>query len=143
MNLAKIIEMFHREAHRRWAQDSVKTGLTHSEFEYLRAIKDQEARKTDKHDHGQHLQDMVAEMGVRKASASSMVTKLEERGFVHRLPCRFDARSQHILLTPEGENMLKTGEGIYQAIADGLLLGLGSTDRMELETVFGRIAAAS
>lgn len=141
MTPARIIEMLHREAHRRWALDSPKTGLTHSEFEYLRAIKDQEARKTDTHDHGQHLQDVVAEMGVQKASASSMVAKLEDRGLVQRVPCRFDARSQHILLTQEGATMLKTGEDLYQAIADTVLSNLSGADRTAVAAMLGQTAA--
>ncbi|WP_254436088.1 MarR family winged helix-turn-helix transcriptional regulator [Ruegeria arenilitoris] len=102
--------------------------MTHSEYEYLRAIKDQESKKTDKDNHGQHLQDVVDEMGVRKASASAMVLKLEERGLVERFPCQYDARAQHIVLTEQGQMLLSSGEEIYEAAANALIEELSEDD---------------
>ena len=107
--------------------------MTHSEYEYLRAIKDQEDEKTDKDNHGQHLQDVVDEMGVRKASASAMVLKLEERGLVVRFPCQYDARAQHIMLTEQGQKLLLSGEEIYEAAAQALLAELSGFDMKALE----------
>lgn len=134
MKLARLIELAHRQAHRQWAKTGAKAGVSHSEYEYLRAIKEQEARKTDKNDHGQHLQDVVDEMGVKKASASAMVVKLEERGLVERIPCQFDARAQHILLTKRGNNLLKQGESIYEAAAQALLSQTSDPGFKALET---------
>ena len=133
MKLARLIELAHRQGHRQWANAGGHLGMTHSEYEYLRAIKDQESRKTDKDDHGQHLQDVVDEMGVRKASASAMVLKLEERGLVERFPCQFDARAQHIMLTEEGQKLLSSGEGIYEVAAQALLTELSDEDLKSLE----------
>ena len=48
MNLARLIELAHRQGHRQWAKAGGRLGMTHSEYEYLRAIKDQEDEKTDK-----------------------------------------------------------------------------------------------
>ncbi|MFW8593224.1 MarR family winged helix-turn-helix transcriptional regulator [Cribrihabitans neustonicus] len=121
MQLARFLELIHRSAHRQWARRAGDAGLTYSEFEYLSAIRDQEARQTSKGDHGQHLQDVVDDMGVRKASASAMVVKLEARGWVHRVPCRYDARAQHILLTEEGAVQLAKGREIYTEAARELL----------------------
>ncbi len=112
--------------------------MTHSEFEYLRAIKDQEAKKTDRDYHGQHLQDVVDEMGVRKASASAMVLKLEERGLVVRFPCQYDARAQHIMLTEQGQNLLSSGEQIYEAAAKALLEELSGDDARAIEIAVGQ-----
>ncbi|UTS80891.1 MarR family winged helix-turn-helix transcriptional regulator [Phaeobacter piscinae] len=128
MKLARLIELAHRQGHRQWAKAGGHLGMTHSEYEYLRAIQDQEARKTDKDNHGQHLQDVVDEMGVRKASASAMVLKLEERGLVVRFPCQYDARAQHIMLTEQGQTLLSSGEEIYEAAAQALLAGLSEYD---------------
>ena len=128
MQLAKLIELIHRHAHRKWTALGTNAGVTYSEFEYLSAIKDQEASKTDLDDHGQHLQDVVENMGVRKASASAMVVKLEQRGWVRRVPCQYDARAQHILLTEAGEDQLATGKTIYDATARTLLEELGEAE---------------
>ncbi|WP_428644631.1 MarR family winged helix-turn-helix transcriptional regulator [Roseibium sp.] len=129
MQLSELIELIHRLAHRRWNALGPELGLSYSEFEYLRAIKDQECRKTDKNDHGQHLQDVVEEMGVRKASASVMVVKLEERGWVRRVPCQFDARAQHILLTAEGEAHLADGKTIYDTVVKAVLAELDDAEK--------------
>ncbi|WP_170573525.1 MarR family winged helix-turn-helix transcriptional regulator [Ruegeria atlantica] len=138
MKLARLIELAHRQGHRQWAKAGGHLGMTHSEFEYLRAIKDQETQKTDKDNHGQHLQDVVDEMGVRKASASAMVLKLEERGLVERFPCQYDARAQHIMLTEQGQNLLSSGEQIYEAAAKALLEELSEDDVRAIEIAVGQ-----
>ncbi|WP_298850956.1 MarR family winged helix-turn-helix transcriptional regulator [uncultured Ruegeria sp.] len=138
MKLARLIELAHRQGHRQWAKAGGHLGMTHSEYEYLRAIKDQEAKKTGKDDHGQHLQDVVDDMGVRKASASAMVLKLEERGLVVRFPCQYDARAQHIMLTEQGQNLLSSGEQIYEAAAKALLEELSEDDVRAIEIAVGQ-----
>ncbi|MES0882450.1 MarR family winged helix-turn-helix transcriptional regulator [Roseibium sp. SCP14] len=137
LDLAGFIELVHRHAHRHWSAMAADAGVSYSEFEYLSAIKDQEYRKTDRHDHGQHLQDVVEAMGVRKASASVMVVKLEERGWVRRVPCQYDARAQHILLTGEGEARLEKGRTIYATVVQAVLSELNETERRALAGVFG------
>lgn len=138
MKLARLIELAHRQGHRQWAKAGGHLGMTHSEYEYLRAIKDQEDLKTDKGDHGQHLQDVVREMGVRKASASAMVLKLEERGLVARFPCQYDARAQHIVLTQKGQALLSSGEDIYEAAAQALFAELSDHDFEALKIAMER-----
>lgn len=129
MTPTAALERLHRIAHRHWAAQAATAGLSHSEFEYLRAIKEQERRKVDRDDHGQHLQDVVAAMGVSKASASAMVVKLEERGLVRRVPCLMDARAQHILLTDDGASLLRRGEEIYRDALRQIFGGLEGYDR--------------
>ncbi|MBG6145003.1 DNA-binding MarR family transcriptional regulator [Labrenzia sp. EL_142] len=132
MDLTEFFELVHRHAHRRWNALAADAGVSYSEFEYLSAIQQQEYRQTDKNDHGQHLQDVVEAMGVRKASASVMVVKLEERGWVRRVPCQYDARAQHILLTGEGKSRLDCGKGIYASAARQIMLELSSEERAGL-----------
>ncbi|MEM9632966.1 MAG: MarR family transcriptional regulator [Pseudomonadota bacterium] len=136
MDLTGFVELVHRHAHRRWSALAADVGVSYSEFEYLSAIKDQEYRKTDKNDHGQHLQDVVDAMGVRKASASVMVVKLEERGWVRRVPCQYDARAQHILLTEEGEARLEKGRTIYKSVLQVVLSELSEAEQRALDGVF-------
>ena len=40
MTLGRTVETLHRLAHRQWAESGPEIGLSYSEFEYLRAIKD-------------------------------------------------------------------------------------------------------
>ena len=141
MKLARFIEEMHRLANREWSSRAAALGLSYSEFEYLRAIQAQETEKTDKDDHGQHLQDVVAEMGVRKASASAMVLKLEERELVFRVPCRFDARAQHILLTAKGNEMVSAGQQIYDGVAQALESRFSSGDLTQLTDALNTLSS--
>lgn len=134
MRLAKLIELAHRQGHRQWSKVGARIGVSHSEYEYLRAIQDQEDEKKHEDNHGQHLKDVVDELGVRKASASAMVIKLEERGLVVRFPCQFDSRAQHIVLTEQGLRLLVSGEQIYEAAAQTLITELLDLDIKALES---------
>ena len=136
MTLAEFIEAVHRQAHRQWAEDGAKSGVTLAEFEYLRAIGLQEHKQTDAHDHGQHLQHVVAQMQVSKASASAMVLKLETAKLVRRFPCQMDARAQHIVLTPAGRDRLEKGEAIFATAARAVLADLPDADRAALVAIF-------
>ena len=137
MNPAAFIEMVHRQAHRQWAEDGPRFGVSLAEFEYLRAIGLQERKQTDLRDHGQHLQDVVAHMQVSKASASAMVLKLEAAALVKRVPCRMDARAQHILLTEAGRKKLSDGEAIFAAAARAVFASLDDADRQALAALLG------
>ncbi len=123
MKFAKVLENIHRAVNRQWVRDGARVGLSHSEFEYLRAIHEREAEKVCCDNHGHHLQDVVATLGIKKASASAMIVKLEKRGLVERLQCRMDARAQHIILTRKGVEFLRLGEQIYEAAAIALRSG--------------------
>lgn len=133
MNTEKFIERLHRLAHRQWAKQARQLAVTYSEYEYLCAISDLGGQKTDKNNHGQHLQDVIDEMGVKKASASSMVIKLEERGLVERLPCRYDARAQHIMLTEAGRSLLIQGEAVYATVAQAFFQRLSKDEALTVE----------
>ncbi len=66
-------------------------------------------------DIGHHLQDLVALLKVRKASASVAIAKLEKRGLICRFACQYDARAQHIVLTDKGKESLRAEEVVYEA----------------------------
>lgn len=119
--IGQILRAIHRASHRAWARDARRLGLSHSEFEYLSAVQE-EARTMFLGDdvHGQHLHNVVDRLGVSKASASAMISKLEARGLIDRIPCQMDARAQHIILTDAGSNLLHSGEALYEAVAKDL-----------------------
>ncbi|MEM9104147.1 MAG: MarR family transcriptional regulator [Pseudomonadota bacterium] len=117
MKFPEVLENIHRTVNRQWARDGARIGLSHSEFEYLRAIHERETEKVCCENQGHNLQDVVATMGIKKASASAMIVKLEKRGLVERLQCRADARAQHLILTQKGVQYLQRGEQVYEAAA--------------------------
>ena len=124
MPLEQSLDRLYRYLGRLWSDPSKRPGkLSHSEYEYLRGIErldgDKIARSEvmEAEDHGHHLQDLVAVLGVNKASASVAIGKLEKRGLVQRFPCRFDARAQHIVLTPLARACLSQEEVVYSDLA--------------------------
>ncbi len=116
--LATTVEKLHRLTLQKWMRQARDLGMSHSEYLYLSAVHAQaDVPVTDDDSHGQHLHDIVADLGVSKASASAMIVKLEDRGLVARFPCFQDARAQHIVLTKAGQEMLARGQGVYEAVA--------------------------
>lgn len=120
-DIAGLLQTLHRLSHRAWAREAVRLGLSYSEFEYLSAVQEEARTMFLGEDvHGQHLHNVVDRLGVSKASASAMISKLAERGLIERIPCQMDARAQHIILTEAGADLLRTGEGVYEAVARDL-----------------------
>ncbi|TCL08024.1 MarR family transcriptional regulator [Shimia isoporae] len=113
---AKQIQQVHQLCHRAWSKQARDAGLSFSEFEYLSAVQAEADRLRYEDSHGQHLQDIVDALGVTKASASTMISKLEDRGLVERFQCKKDARAQHIVLTREGQIKLAGGTRIYESV---------------------------
>lgn len=131
LETAQLLRKAQRLISREWTLAQKEIGLTQSEHDYLSAVFEQEAlqRFADRNGdhHGQHLQDIVEALGVSKASASAMMTKLEKRGLVTRRVCFMDARAQHIILTQEGQALLTQGNAVYHRVA-----GLMKDDLKEL-----------
>lgn len=113
----KLLQKIHLLTQREWARAASEEGLSLSEHDYLSAVQAEEDRQRIENHHGQHLQDIVDALGVSKASASAMITKLEKLGLVERFQCRLDARAQHIVLTSDGQIKLARGQKVYERIA--------------------------
>ncbi|NKW91772.1 winged helix DNA-binding protein [Rhodobacteraceae bacterium R_SAG9] len=124
-DLAKNLQKLHQTCHRAWAKAAREAGVSFSEFEYLSAVQEQADLQRYEDIHGQHLQDIVDALGVTKASASTMISKLEARGWVTRFQCKMDARAQHIILTPEGQVKLAGGQRLYERIVAQIKDDLG------------------
>jgi len=117
---AEQLHLLHRLAHREWNTAARRLGLSFNEFEYLSAVYEEERLQRYEDKHGQHLQDIVDALGVTKASASTMIAKLEGRELVERFQCKMDARAQHIVLTDKGRALLKMGFGVYERVAEAI-----------------------
>ena len=120
MDMAEIttqqLQRVHRAAHAEWQRAGRELGLSHSEFEYLSAVQEQEDRLRYTDEHGQHLHDIVEALGVTKASASTMIAKLEQQGLVLRFRCTMDARAHHFILTEQGRARKALGQQVYERV---------------------------
>lgn len=127
----KTLQKIHLLTQREWTRAAKEDGLSLSEYDYLAAVQSEADRQRIEDHHGQHLQDIVEVLGVTKASASAMITKLEKQGLVERFQCRMDARAQHIVLTSDGQIKLARGQKVYERIARQVgddLAALGISD---------------
>ncbi|MEH6631532.1 MAG: MarR family winged helix-turn-helix transcriptional regulator [Halopseudomonas aestusnigri] len=115
----------------------------------LSVPKDNDAEGNDLHssdpkpgDMGHHLQDLVALLKVRKASASVAIAKLEKRGLICRFACQYDARAQHIVLTDKGKENLRAEEVIYEAATSRIKNILTPEELSVLESCLSKIDKA-
>ena len=141
MKLADLLEQLQRHLMHLWMDRDSGGGLTYSEFEYLRTVESlcREKSGSDVR-HNQHLQSVVGARRVRKASASAMVVKLERRGLVKRLPCRYDSRAQHILLTRKGAKLLRDSGRLYHQLADRIKSRLNAAEHRALARALAKIS---
>ncbi|OZT75580.1 MarR family winged helix-turn-helix transcriptional regulator [Vreelandella boliviensis] len=93
---------------REQAQHSEHLELTNSELQYLYTLLAWDVA-------GVRLTELAESMHVSKASASTMVRKLEQRGYLVRHPCPEDARAQRLFPSPKALTLKQKEPEIYQA----------------------------
>lgn len=136
MSASLTLERLHRLLSQSWSMETkAGDGLSFNEYCYLRVIgelagagvcKDDSATGHD--GHGPHLTDLAKALGVKRASVSTMLAKLEKQQLIVRLDCQHDARAQHIMVTPDGHKALEAGRAIYDRLANGLFGDLKVSD---------------
>lgn len=129
-------------------QDKQQEVLSASEFEYLHYVHVAESAHVHEnpiddadieHDSSSHMSAIAAEMQVQKSSASLMVNKLEKRGLIERVTCRYDARAQHILFTDKGRELyLSTEARVYLHLAGSFKDQLDADEYQQLEHLLGK-----
>lgn len=143
MSKADWLEQVHRFLTLEWA-NAASEGRTFNEFAYLRTIglleTDVQRAETETERFGPRLSDLADAMAVRRASASTMLTKLEKEGLVERKHSRLDARTQHIRLTDEGKVAVRDGLKLYERSASQLLAAIGDHQADILALSAGRAA---
>ena len=146
MTLDHQLALLQKKIHQAWQQaaQNDKTALSFNEFEYLRCVHEAEnsvpEELVDEHDNSTHLSSLAADMNVKKSSASIMLAKLEKRGWVERVTCRYDARAQHILLTEQGRTLyLEAHAEVYQGLAEVIAQRLGGEDTTRLSELLAKV----
>lgn len=139
MAASETLERLHRLLNQTWAQEArAGVGLSFNEYSYLRQVDALAGAKVSKEcsgggeADGPHLTELAQALGVKRASASSMLTKLEKAGLIERFDCRHDARAQHFMVTLDGRAALKKGQAVYAGLASQLF---GTLTLANLEAV--------
>lgn len=60
---------------------------------------------TDNSDKDIYQKDIETEFSINRATASKMLTLMEEKSFITRIPCEEDGRLKKIKVLPEGEKL--------------------------------------
>lgn len=93
---------------REQVQHSEHLELTNSELQYLYTLLAWD-------ESGVRLTELAECMHVSKASASTMVRKLEQRGYLMRRPCPEDARAQRLFPSAKAISLKQKEPEVYQA----------------------------
>ena|SRR5450631_1529084 len=77
------------------------------------------------------------------ARLSHVVSRLEQKDFVHRKPCPEDGRATNATLTPQGwAKVVATAPGHVATVFDKVIDPLTATDVADLDRIMGRILGA-
>lgn len=126
--LYAVLELLPRELDRAMHP----AGITSFEYTLLEALSRAE-------DHRLRLTWLAARTNATLARLSRVVTSLERKGMVQRVPCPVDARATNAVLTEAGVAAARDGASLYAEAVRTLVLGaLGPQDVSEL----GRICLA-
>ena len=93
---AKVNEALERELQRRH-------GLSVTEFEALQ-------RLSENSEDGCRLQQLVDDVHMSQSALSRLISRLEDRGLVHRKSCTDDRRGIFACLTDEGAELLREAQ---------------------------------
>lgn len=87
---------------------------------------------TDNSDKDIYQKDIETEFSINRATASKMLTLMEEKNFITRIPCEEDGRLKKVKVLPEGEKL----KGICLAIRKEMEKELSfSLTKEEVETL--------
>ena len=74
------------------------------------------------------LSELAKELRITKPSASVMIERLAENGYVAKIKSDSDRRSAHMHLTPKGERAAKLHMEVHHNFADKLVEGLTESE---------------
>lgn len=91
-------------------------------------------------DKGQLTNSQIVEaLDIRPSSASALVNKLEERGFITRQPDENDKRILQIALTPAGQTFLNNSHQLKDELSERLFAGLTADEQQQLTQLMAKL----
>lgn len=135
MKLKTSLENIERYSAKLWRlhckENKNEISLSFNEYDYLKVI--QYA------DEPMRLTDIAGKLEVSKPSASTMIVRLEKRGFILRIPCEDDARVSHIVLTEKAKVELNHDDAIYANFSDEIATALSQEEYQQLELLLAKL----
>ncbi|MCG3721936.1 MarR family transcriptional regulator [Vibrio cincinnatiensis] len=117
-----------------WREQAKHNGnldLTSSELQYIYTL-------LSHSDKGLRLTELAELMKVSKASASTMVNKLQKQGYIIRKPCPEDARAQRLLPSPKMLVMQQYESHVYQSAIEHFQQTLTYDELTQLEQLLSK-----
>ncbi len=108
-------------------------GLTEAQFNVLFALKYAKRNVTQS--------DLGKRLVVTRATITSVLDKLEEKGLVERLNVPGNRRIYHVALTPEGRRMIEKVEPVYRRKVHRVLVDFSEKDCATLIHTLERVRA--
>ena len=71
-------------------------------------------------------------LDVGKVTLGGLIDRLEESGFVKRVPDKVDRRSKRVLISAKGAEVLKQIESVSKGLNDQILQGISEADEIRL-----------
>ncbi|MHB1009337.1 MAG: MarR family winged helix-turn-helix transcriptional regulator [Propionibacteriaceae bacterium] len=90
-------------------------GVTAFEYALLEALSEAEHKRL-------RLSALAARTNASLPRLSRVVSSLERKGLVERMPCPADSRATNAVLTPAGEKAYEVGRGLYAEAVRALVL---------------------
>jgi MarR family transcriptional repressor of mepA len=108
----------------RFKQEGIKITPTHSAILFLLMEKGPML-----------MNDLSRELYIENSTVTGLVDRLEERGFVSRLPVSNDRRKWNISITHEGINEIKKTQGIIKSVNSMIGEGFTKEDIKSLQKI--------
>jgi DNA-binding MarR family transcriptional regulator len=105
-------------------RELVGTGLTAFEFVLLEALHDAENRRL-------RLTALASQTNATLPRLSRVVTGLEAKGLVARVPCEEDGRATNAVLTEAGEALYELGRPVYDSAIRSTVLARLDADAVD------------
>jgi DNA-binding MarR family transcriptional regulator len=102
----------------------VTVGVTAFEYSLLEALAESELKRL-------RLSALAARTNATLARLSRVVTSLERKRLVERMPCPADSRATNAVLTPAGERAYEHSRGLYAQAVRALVLDALDPDDVE------------
>lgn len=128
------IRLIHNQIHKTMeAKRKVNEGdMTAMQCWMMRFIKDRDGEDI-------YQRDIEKEFKISRATASNMLSVMERKGLVERLPVEHDARLKKLVLTERARNMQEQAENDMRQMEDVLVSGMSESEILQLKNALNRI----
>lgn len=130
------IRLIHNQIHktmeaRRKENEGDLTGMQCWMMRFMREHEDEDV----------YQRDIEKEFKISRATASNMLSLMERKGLIERLPVDHDARLKKLVLTEKARNMQERAENDMKQMENRLVQGLSEAEIQQLKVTLDKMLA--